>query len=141
MEEQPAPEPAVVNAEKNKKSPPDSLDGPPFVTCKAWAIIDGASGEFLAGDHQDEKRDPASTTKMMTAYLVTSLAEKDPSVLQEIVTFSERADKTSGSTSDVKAGEKLPVGELLYGLMLPSGNDAAVAFAEHLWRSIGRREG
>jgi D-alanyl-D-alanine carboxypeptidase (penicillin-binding protein 5/6) len=130
MEDQPAPEPAVVNAEKSQKSPPDSLDGPPFVTCKAWAIIDGSSGEFLAGDHQDEKREPASTTKMMTAYLVTLLAEKDPKVLEEIVTFSHDADKTSGSTSDVNEGEKLPVGELLYGLMLPSGNDAAFAFAE-----------
>src|SRR5262245_4129591 len=67
----------------------------------------------------------------MTAYLVTSLAEKDPKVLDEIVTFSARADKTSGSTSEVREGEKLPVGELLYGLLLPSGNDAACALAEH----------
>jgi D-alanyl-D-alanine carboxypeptidase (penicillin-binding protein 5/6) len=131
MEDEPAPEPAVVNAEKNEKSPADPLDGPPFVTCKAYAVIDGKTGEFLAGDNEDEKRDPASTTKMMTAYLVTLLAEKDPKVLEETVTFSEKADKTSGSTSDVKAGEKLPVGELLYGLMLPSGNDASVAIAQH----------
>jgi serine-type D-Ala-D-Ala carboxypeptidase (penicillin-binding protein 5/6) len=131
MDKEPAPEPAVVNAEKSQKSAPDALDGPPYVTCKAWAVIDGSSGELLAGDHQDEKRDPASTTKMMTAYLVTSLAAQDPKILDEIVTFSERADKTPGSTSDVKAGEKLPVGELLYGLMLPSGNDAAVSFAEY----------
>ena len=129
--EEPAPEPAVVNGEKQHKSKSDSLDGPPFVTCKAWAIIDGKTGEFLAGDHADEKREPASTTKMMTAYLVTLLAEKDPKVLDEVVTFSVRADKTPGSSSEVKAGEKLPVGELLYGLMLPSGNDAAVAYAEH----------
>ena len=67
----------------------------------------------------------------MTAYLVALLAEKDPKVLDEVITFSERADKTSGSTSDVKAGEEVPVGELMYGLMLPSGNDASVAFAEH----------
>jgi D-alanyl-D-alanine carboxypeptidase (penicillin-binding protein 5/6) len=131
MDKEPAPEPGIVNAEKSQKSPPDTLDGPPYVTCKAYAIIDGKTGEFLAGDHQDEKRDPASTTKMMTAHLVTLLAEKDPKVLDEIVTFSVRADKTPGSTSDVKAGEKLPVGELLYGMMLPSGNDATVAFAEH----------
>ena len=77
----------------------------------------------------------------MTAYLVPSLAEKDPKVLDEIVTFSERADKTSGSTSDVKAGEKLPVGELLYGLMLPSGNDASVCVRRALRRAAGRREG
>ena len=136
MEEQPAPEPAVVNAETHEKLPPDPLDGPPYVTCKAWAILDGKSGEFLAGDKQDEKRDPASTTKMMTAFLVTSLAEKDASVLEEIVTFSERADNTSGSTSAVKAGEQLPVGELLYGLMLPSGNDASVALAEHFGKRL-----
>ncbi len=42
MDKEPAPEPAVVNAEKSQKSPPDPLDGPPFVTCKSWAIIDGA---------------------------------------------------------------------------------------------------
>jgi D-alanyl-D-alanine carboxypeptidase (penicillin-binding protein 5/6) len=141
MEEEPAPEPAVVNAEKHEKSPPDPLNGPPFVTCKAWAIVDGESGEFLAGGQQDEKRDPASTTKMMTAFLVTSLAEDDPSVLEEIVTFSERADDTSGSTSAVKAGEQLPVGELLYGLLLPSGNDASVALAEHFGQRLADKTG
>ena len=120
-----------VNAADVKKSPPDSLDGPPFVTCKAWAIIDGKTGEFLAGDHENRKLEPASTTKIMTAYLVSLLAQKDPKVLDEIVTFSERADKTPGSSSEIKAGEKLPVRELLYGMMLPSGNDATVAFAEH----------
>ncbi|HVT30329.1 MAG TPA: serine hydrolase [Lacipirellulaceae bacterium] len=136
MEDQPVREPAVVNAEKSQKMPPDPLDGSPFVTCKAWAIVDGDTGKFLAGEHEDVQRDPASTTKMMTAYLVASLAEKDPSVLQEIVTFSERADKTPGSTSDVKAGEKLSVGELMYGMLLPSGNDAAVAFAEHFGKRL-----
>jgi D-alanyl-D-alanine carboxypeptidase (penicillin-binding protein 5/6) len=61
--------------------------------------------------------------------------------LQETVTFSERADNTSGSTSDVKAGEQLPVGELLYGLMLPSGNDASVALAEHFGERLAEKGG
>ncbi len=135
MTEEPAPEPAVVNVEVAKE-PADSLDGPPFVACKAWAIADGKTGEVLAGSHEDDRRDPASTTKIMTAFLVTSLAEKDPSVLDEIVTFSDRADRTSGSTSDLKAGEKVPVGELLYGLLLPSGNDASVALAEHFGKRL-----
>jgi D-alanyl-D-alanine carboxypeptidase (penicillin-binding protein 5/6) len=130
-DDQPVPEPAVVNAEPAKKQPPDPLDGPPFVTAKAWAIVDGNSGEFLAGDNHDEKRDPASTTKIMTAYIVTHLATQEPSVLDEVITFSERADKMPGSTSALKAGEQVTVGELLYGLMLPSGNDASVALAEH----------
>jgi D-alanyl-D-alanine carboxypeptidase (penicillin-binding protein 5/6) len=136
MDDEPAPEPAVVNAEPSKKEPADSLDGPPFVTAKAWAIIDGETGKFLAGDHEDEKRDPASTTKIMTAYLVCELAKNDPNILNEVVTFSDRADKTSGSTSDVKAGEKLPVRELMFGLMLPSGNDASVSFAEHFGKRL-----
>ncbi len=46
--------------------------------------------------HENEKREPASTTKIMTAYLVTLLAQKDPKVLDEIVTFSERADQNVG---------------------------------------------
>lgn len=65
----------MVNAGVAKKSPPDALDGPPFVACQAWAIADGNSGELLAGEQQDEKRDPASRTKIMTVYLVTLLAD------------------------------------------------------------------
>jgi D-alanyl-D-alanine carboxypeptidase (penicillin-binding protein 5/6) len=128
--------PAVENADEADKLPMEPLDGPPFVTAKSWVIIDGDSGKFLAGSDEDEKRDPASTTKIMTAYLVTSLAEKDPSVLDEMVTFTERADKTSGSTSDLKAGEKISVGELMYGLLLPSGNDASVALGEHFGKRL-----
>jgi D-alanyl-D-alanine carboxypeptidase (penicillin-binding protein 5/6) len=130
-EEEPAPEPAVVNAEKWERQPLDPLDGPPFVTAKAWAIVDGESGELLAGAHENEQRDPASTTKIMTAYLVVRLAEEDPGILNEVVTFSERADKTSGSTSALNTGEQVSARELLYGLMLPSGNDASVALGEH----------
>ena len=63
-----------------------------------------------------------------------------PSVLNETVTFSERADQTTGSTSGVRAGERLPVRELLYGLLLPSGNDAAVAFGEHFGGRSETRE-
>lgn len=135
MSEEPAPEPSIVNAESAKKQAADALDGPPFVTCKAWAVTD-ENGKLLGGFDENELRDPASTTKIMTAFLVTSLAEQDPSVLDEIVTFSERADKTSGSTADLKAGEKVSVRELLYGLLLPSGNDASVAFAEHFGKRL-----
>jgi D-alanyl-D-alanine carboxypeptidase (penicillin-binding protein 5/6) len=67
----------------------------------------------------------------MTAYIVCRLAQDDPKVLDEIVTFSAAADKTVGSTADLREGERVNVGELLYGLLLPSGNDAATALAEH----------
>jgi D-alanyl-D-alanine carboxypeptidase (penicillin-binding protein 5/6) len=61
-----------------------------------------------------------------------------PDVLKEPLTFSKRADNTTGSTSGVRAGEQLPVGELLYGLMLPSGNDASVAIAEFFGRKFSK---
>ena len=131
MDEEPAPEPAVVNAEAKNASRPIRSTARRSSRARPGRSSTARRANFWPARNEDEQRDPASTTKMMTAYLVTSLAEKDPEVLDEIVTFSERADKTSGSTSEVKAGEKLPVGELLYGLMLPSGNDASVAFAEH----------
>lgn len=130
-EDNSGPDPAVVNAEVIKKQPADSLTGPPHVTCKAWAIGDAETGELLWGFQEHKRRDIASTTKMMTGYLVTTLAEKQPEVLSETVVFSQRADKTGGSTAGVRAGEKISVDELLYGLLLPSGNDASVALAEH----------
>ena len=99
--------------------------------CKAWAIADGRTGEVLWGHREKEPLEMASTTKIMTALIVVRLMAKDPKVGDELVTFSRRADRTIGSSADVHEGERLPVRELLYGLLLPSGNDAAVAFGEH----------
>jgi D-alanyl-D-alanine carboxypeptidase (penicillin-binding protein 5/6) len=125
------PPPEVVNATRPTRKPPDSLEGPPFTTAKAWAIADGTTGALLHGQDADKPLEMASTTKMMTALVVLRIAAKDPKALEETVVFSERADATVGSTSGLKAGERLSVGELLYGLLLPSGNDAATALAEH----------
>lgn len=112
-------------------NPPDSLDGPPFTTCHTWAILDAETGEVLWGLEADTPRKSASTTKMMCAYVVLSLAEEHPEILDEMVTFSALADETFGSTADINKGESLPVRECLYGLLLPSGNDAGNALAEH----------
>jgi D-alanyl-D-alanine carboxypeptidase (penicillin-binding protein 5/6) len=128
--EPPAPE--VVNARLHVKQPPDPLDGPPFVTAKAWAVIEGKTGALVAGHDEDKPLDMASTTKMMTALVVLRAARARPGLLDETVTFSERADRTQGSTSGIRAGESLPLRELLYGLLLPSGNDASVALGEHV---------
>ena len=57
-----APDPAVVNAEAKKKEPADEVDGPPFVSCKVWAIADGATGKVLYGSDEDKPVDVASTT-------------------------------------------------------------------------------
>jgi D-alanyl-D-alanine carboxypeptidase (penicillin-binding protein 5/6) len=125
------PPPEVINAQVIPTRPADLLDGPPFVTARNWAIADGKTGEVLWGHEQAKPVDIASTTKIATALVIIRLAAKNSAVLNETVTFSVRADQTTGSTSGVRAGERLSVRELLYGLLLPSGNDAAVAIAEH----------
>ena len=112
--------PDVVNSRKLNRKSSRALDAAPRVTCKAWAIGDAATGKLLWGMNEAEQLHPASTTKIMTGYLVTQAAANDPAVWDEIVTFSERADNTVGSSARLKAGEQVPVSELLYGLMLPS---------------------
>ena len=128
------PRPAEVNSAQLPRDPADPLDGPPVVSCRAWGIMDVASGEMLWSFNEAERLNPASTTKIMTALVSIREADQDAGLFAEGVVFSERADQTEGSTAGVNAGEIVPLGELLYGLLLPSGNDASVALAEHLGR-------
>ncbi|MFO1003099.1 MAG: serine hydrolase [Planctomycetaceae bacterium] len=123
--------PEVINAEMLPQLPAEPLDGVPFVSCDSWIVVDASDGRMLAGAETETSRHFASTTKIMTAWLVAGLAEKHPEVLDEMLTMSVRADETRGSTADIRAGESVPVREALYGLMLPSGNDMSVALAEH----------
>src|SRR5690606_10175896 len=98
-------------------------------------IFNRTTGEKLWGESIDSPRSIASTTKIMTALLAIREIEEDPGLLDVEVTFSERAGGTPGSGSRIEAGETVSVKDLLYGLLLPSGNDASVALAE----SFGRR--
>jgi serine-type D-Ala-D-Ala carboxypeptidase (penicillin-binding protein 5/6) len=123
--------PAQGQQPEKPKAPADSLDGPPLVSAKAWAVVDGKTGKLLWGSREAEPLPIASTTKVMTARLVLRLAAADAKVLDEEVTISERAAKTTGSSAKIRAGERYAVRDLLYGLLLPSGNDAAVALAEY----------
>ena len=129
-DEEPQVDPEAINKEVLPQAPPDPIAGPPFVTANAWAIGDAKTGRILWHDKGDDRRDFASTTKTMTAWLILREATAEPKLLNEVITFSSSADRTPGSTTGLKAGEKITVRELLYGLMLPSGNDAATALAE-----------
>eukprot|EP00741_Cyanophora_paradoxa_P010642 tig00020537_g10286.t1 len=105
--------------------------GPPRVTCRFWCIVDPRTGKVLWGCQENKKREIASLTKMMTALVISRIAERDPSVLDELVLVSERAAGMNGTSATLRAYERATVRDLLFGLMLPSGNDAAVALAEH----------
>jgi D-alanyl-D-alanine carboxypeptidase (penicillin-binding protein 5/6) len=130
-EAKPVDPPEVVNAMQLPRLPADSLAGPPIVTCDAWIAVNAADGAIMGGKEVGTRKNIASTTKIMTAWLVIRMSESDPSVLDEMLTVSSRADDTRGSTADLRAGEQVSVREALYGLMLPSGNDMSVALAEH----------
>ncbi len=130
------PPPAVINAQVLDQRPRDPSDGPPHVTCKAWVIVDAESAEVLAGHDPDKPLDVASTTKIMTALVALQCCQRDPRLLDEVIVFSAQADATEGSSAGIRTGERVPVKELLFGLLLPSGNDASVALAEFFGRHV-----
>jgi D-alanyl-D-alanine carboxypeptidase (penicillin-binding protein 5/6) len=123
--------PAGAQPPAEKLLPADQPDGPPVVSARAWAVAEGKTGKLLGGSKEAEPLAIASTTKIMAAWIIFQLAADNAKVLEETVTISERAAKTIGSSAGVRAGERCAVRDLLFGLLLPSGNDAAVALAEH----------
>jgi len=105
---------------------------PPKVDAPAYILVDQASGRTLASERADERAEPASITKLMTAY-VTFRALKDGRLkLDELVPISERAWRAEGSRTFLNVGDRVPVEVLLQGMIVQSGNDAATALAERL---------
>lgn len=103
----------------------DELVEPPSVSAQNAIVIELKSGRVLYEKNADEKAFPASTTKIMTALLALENAD-----LKKKVKVSQSAVGMEGSSIYLEKGEILPLEDLLYGLMLRSGNDAAVAIAE-----------
>ena len=99
----------------------------PTVTATSAVLLEGTTGTVLYAKNEHIRRPPASTTKILTALL--ALEEGD---LKDIVTISQKAAGIRGSSAGIRARQRIPLVDLLHGLMLPSGNDAAVAIAEHL---------
>lgn len=97
------------------------------ISAECACLIEAKTGKVLFAKNKDLKHAMASTTKIMTALI--ALEECDP---EELVCVSASAAATEGSSIYLKAGEKIKMLDLLYGLMLNSGNDAAVAVAEHI---------
>lgn len=93
-------------------------------------LIDGDTGKVLFEKAADEKAYPASTTKIMTALITLETLEKYGSPIEQKVAIPDEAEGVEGSSLYLKAGEKISMEDLLYGLMLVSGNDAAVALAD-----------
>ena len=104
-----------------------NIDNEPTINSKSAIIYDRISGSILFGKNENQKRKMASTTKIMTAIIVLERCNLD-----DIVIVSSKAAGTGGSRLGLHTNDKISVRDLLYGLLLCSGNDAAVALAEYV---------
>jgi len=108
------------------------IPNPPALEATSYFLVDFDSGRVLAEKDPDKPIEPASITKLMTAYLVDKAIADGDITLDEMVTISEKAWRMKGSKMFVEVGKQVPVEDLLKGLIIQSGNDASVALAEHI---------
>ena len=116
----------VVNAASAQSLPP------PAIAARSWLLLDATSGQVLASQDPEMRVEPASLTKIMTAYLAFAAVRDKKLDLNQLVTVSTHAWKVDGDSSKMFIEPSMPVRvqDLLYGLIVQSGNDAAVALAE-----------
>ncbi len=108
------------------------LPAPPQLSANSFLLIDNTSGEILAEKNPDMRIEPASLTKLMTAYLVATEIQQGTLNESDLAIISEFAQSMPGSRMFVEAGTTVTIGDLLRGLIVQSGNDASVALAEHV---------
>jgi len=112
--------------------PQTLIPSPPQLAASGWILMDADSGRVLAEHNSDERLPPASLTKLMTAYLVERELDRGNIAMDDMVPVSENAWRTGGSKMFIEVGSEVSIRDLLYGIIIQSGNDASVAVAEHL---------
>ncbi|MEW8452363.1 MAG: D-alanyl-D-alanine carboxypeptidase family protein [Candidatus Thiodiazotropha sp.] len=105
---------------------------PPEVSASGYLLVDFHSGRTLATKGADNRLEPASLTKIMTAYAVFNELKQGNINLEDKVLISEKAWRTPGSRMFIEVGKKVKVIDLVKGMIIQSGNDACVALAEHI---------
>jgi D-alanyl-D-alanine carboxypeptidase (penicillin-binding protein 5/6) len=108
------------------------VPAPPTVAGTGHLLLDMHSGRILAESNADARLEPASLTKIMTAYVVFRELQHGNLKLEDEVLVSEKAWKTPGSRMFIEVGKRVAVQDLLRGMVVQSGNDASVALAEHI---------
>ena len=121
-----------INFQVSAESPEVSTPSAPTIDAAAYILQDYHTGKVLAENNADAKLAPASLTKIMTVYVVFTELSNGHLHLEDMVTISEKAWKTSGSRMFVELGNQVKVEDLLKGVIIQSGNDASVALAEHV---------
>jgi serine-type D-Ala-D-Ala carboxypeptidase (penicillin-binding protein 5/6) len=105
---------------------------PPKINAVSYILLDFNTGTILAEQDMDVRVEPASLTKLMTAYVIFDALEDGFIQMDELVRISERAWRTEGSRMFIEVDSDVPLESLLRGMIIQSGNDASVALAEHL---------
>lgn len=103
---------------------------PPKVEARAWMLLDASSGQVLAARNEDQKLEPASLTKLMTAYVVFDALKRGKIDKDQAFEVSEEAGKVAGARMFARVGQEVSVDDLLMALVVQSGNDAALTLAE-----------
>lgn len=111
---------------------PKPIPDPPSLKADSFYLVDFESGRVLAEKEPDKRVEPASITKLMTAYLVDKAIDDGDIAPTDMVTISEKAWRMKGSKMFVEVGKQVSVEDLQRGLIIQSGNDATVALAEHV---------
>lgn len=106
------------------------IPSPPSLAVKAYLLQDFNSGTVIASHQKDEKIEPASLTKIMTAYLVFDAIQQGKLKLNQTLTVSEKAWKAEGSKMFIDPKTPVTIDELLHGMIIQSGNDASITLAE-----------
>mgnify|MGYP003493353522 FL=1 len=106
------------------------LPVPPTLAAKSWLLLEMGSGQVLTAEKPDERIEPASLTKLMTAYLTFAALRQKTIALDQPVPVSQKAWKTGGSKMFIRVDTQVPVEDLIKGMIVQSGNDACVALAE-----------
>lgn len=104
----------------------------PTINADSYILMDYHSNTLLAEKNSDQRVEPASITKMMTAYVVFDEIKKGQLAMDETSTISEKAWRTGGSKMFVEVDKQVLVEDLIRGMIVQSGNDASVALAEHI---------
>ncbi len=123
----------ALSAQTSAQTPqPIPIPAPPALGAESYILLDYHSGRVLVDKQSDLRRDPASLTKVMTAFVVFSELKAGNLSLSDEVLVSEKAWRAPGSRMFIEVGDRVSVENLLRGMIIQSGNDASVALAEHI---------
>lgn len=122
----------LTNSSVYANNPKFYIPKAPQIDAKSYIVIDHNSQKVLAEKNANEKREPASLTKLMTSYVAFNRLKENFISLDDKVTISEKAWRTGGSKTFIEVDSVVKFEDLLMGMIVQSGNDASVAIAEHI---------